>query len=265
MLEASNAVSESTVTESSELLVNDLDASGFSHRSEESSNHNNTGDTRRSVTVSDGSEGGEYMVTETGAVVRQVGTVTEASAAEELESIEAVAAAVVQEVVDGAVAAALADGIHEPRDRAALIAQSSLQVEISSAEIFHLSSKPQPNDSAYVAPIYVIAGTSTDSKGVVLYHVQLMDEVTDSAKWTAPLLRRYSRFNEMYVKLKASKLPAASKLPKLPRAGVAQFVRGRQSKKTIEERQQQFSRVLRYVAEHRQLHNSAEFQSFLTQ
>ncbi|KAE9043797.1 hypothetical protein PR003_g2061 [Phytophthora rubi] len=273
----SSLVSESTVTESSELLVNDLDASGFSHRSEESSSNNNssnTGDTRRSVTVSDGSDGGEYMVTETGAVVRQeppVDPVVEVSAGEsdqdslERESIEAVAAAVVQQVVDGAVAAASADSAQEPRDRATLVAQSSLQVEISSAEIFHLSSKPQSSDNAYVAPIYAIPGTSTDNKGVVLYHVQLMDEVTDSTKWSAPLLRRYSRFNEMYVKLKDSKLPAADKLPKLPRAGVAQFVRGRQSTKTIEERQQQFSDVLRYIAEHRQLHNSAVFQSFLTQ
>ncbi|KAE9321021.1 hypothetical protein PF008_g17907 [Phytophthora fragariae] len=274
----SSLVSESTVTESSELLVNDLDASGFSDRSEESSSNNNsssnTGYTRRSVTVSDGSDGGEYMVTETGTVVRQeppVDAVPEASAGGsdkdslERESIEAVAAAVVQQVVDGAVAAASADSAQEPRDRAALVAQSSLQVEISSAEIFHLSSKPQSSDNAYVAPIYAIAGTSTDNKGVVLYHVQLMDEVTDSAKWSAPLLRRYSRFNEMYVKLKDSKLPAADKLPKLPRAGVAQFVRGRQSTKTIEERQQQFSDVLRYIAEHRQLHNSAVFQSFLTQ
>ncbi|KAJ8571346.1 hypothetical protein ON010_g5491 [Phytophthora cinnamomi] len=151
VVESSGVASESTVTESSEMLVTDLDASGFSHRSEESSSNNNTGDPRRSAVVSDGSEAGEYMVTETGAVVRQetsVDPVPEASTGEdsvERESIEAVAAAVVQEVVDGAVAAASAGSVHEPRDRAALVAQSSLQVEISSAEIFHLSFKPQPS------------------------------------------------------------------------------------------------------------------------
>ncbi|KAG6615550.1 phox-like domain containing protein [Phytophthora cinnamomi] len=271
VVESSGVASESTVTESSEMLVTDLDASGFSHRSEESSSNNNTGDPRRSAVVSDGSEAGEYMVTETGAVVRQetsVDPVPEASTGEdsvERESIEAVAAAVVQEVVDGAVAAASAGSVHEPRDRAALVAQSSLQVEISSAEIFHLSFKPQPSPSAYVAPVYAIVGTSTDKKGVVLYHIQLMDDVTDSARWSAPQLRRYSQFSEMYMKLKETKLPAADKLPKLPRAGVAQFVRGRQSKTTIEERLQQFSYVLRYIAEHRQLHNSSVFQNFLTQ
>ncbi|GMF21118.1 unnamed protein product [Phytophthora lilii] len=267
----SSAASESAVTETSDLLVNELDASGISHRSEESSN--NTGDTRRSVAVSEISEGGEYMVTETGAVVRHetaVARVSEVSAGEaesdsvERESIEAVAAAIVQQVVDDAVSAASSDG-EQQRDRPDLAAMSSMQVEPSSTGIFYLS-KTQPSDNAPLpssrAPIYAIVGTSTD-KGVVLYHVQLLDEVTDSAKWPAPLPRRYSRFSEMYSKLKETKLPAADKLPKLPRAGVVHFVRGRQSKKTIEERQQQFSNVLRYIAEHRELHDSAEFQSFL--
>ncbi|KAL4157523.1 hypothetical protein PRNP1_006543 [Phytophthora ramorum] len=253
----SSAVSESATTETSDLLVNELDAS-------ESSNA-----TRRSVTASELSEGGEYIVTETGAVVRQepeIDPVPEASNdgdVIERESIEEVVAAIVQDVVHEA----LADGEpKQPRDRAALVARSSLLVEPSSTGIFALSMKTQPSENAPVAssrvPIYAIVGTSTD-KGVVLYQIQLLDEVTDSATWSAPLSRRYSRFSEMHSKLKETKLPAADSLPKLPRASVVHFVRGRQSKKTIEERQQQFSNLLRYIAEHRELHDSTEFQCFL--
>ncbi|EEY60639.1 uncharacterized protein PITG_13376 [Phytophthora infestans T30-4] len=264
----SSVVSESAVTESSELLVNELVASGTSHHSEDSSN--NSGDTRRSVDTSELSEGGEYLVTETGAVVRQKSHVLESSAQEDSssdsikrESIQEVAAAIVQEVVDDAVSS---NEPQQPRDRGELVARSSLQVEPSSTGVFYLSMKTQPPDNALMPsarrPIYAVVGTSTD-KGVVLYHVQLMDEVTYSSKWPAPLRRRYSRFSEMYTKLKESKLQSADKLPKLSRAGVVHFVRGRQSKKTIEERQQQFTNVLHYVADHRELHDSAAFQSFL--
>ncbi|ETN24199.1 hypothetical protein PPTG_00625 [Phytophthora nicotianae INRA-310] len=258
-VDESSVVSMSAVTESSELLVNELVASG---RSEDSSN--NTGDTRR---TSELSEGGEYMVTETGAVVRQQVTDTSIHDSIERESIQEVAAAIVQEIVDDAVSG-VTDSEQQPRDRGALVARSSLQVEPSSTGIFYLSVKTQPSDNALIPtaipPIYAVVGTSTD-QGVVLYHVQLKDEVTDSAKWPAPIRRRYSRFSEMYAKLKESKLPAADKLPRLSRAGVVHFVRGRQSKKTIEERQKQFTNVLRYIAEHRELHDSAVFQSFIAQ
>ncbi|KAK1929806.1 hypothetical protein P3T76_014652 [Phytophthora citrophthora] len=261
----SSAVTASTVTES-ELLV-ELDASGFSHQSENSSY--NTGDTRRSIPASEHSEAGEYMVTETGDVVRQVEPVPESDVITndpvERESIDEVAAEIAQNVID----AAVSNVAKSPnRDRSALVAQSSLQVEPSSTGIFYLSAKTQPSENAPVQsarpPIYAIVGTSSD-KGVVLYHVQLMDDVTDSAKWPAPLRRRYSRFSKMYRKLKETKLPSADKLPKLPRAGVVHYVRGRQSKRTIEERQQQFSNLLRYIAEHRELCDNAAFQSFLTQ
>ncbi|KAG7391992.1 hypothetical protein PHYPSEUDO_002698 [Phytophthora pseudosyringae] len=274
-VDESSALSESTVTETSELLVNDLDASGISHRSGDSSN--NTRDTGRSEL----SEGGEYMVTETGAVVRHespaepvASTPSDTDNGDRVgrESIEEVVEAIVQEIVDNAVADVTeepADEAHQqPRDRAALVAQSSLLVEPSSTGIFYLSMKTQPSENALTPstrpPVYAIVGTSTD-KGVVLYHVQLMDEVTDSAKWLAPLRRRYSCFSEMYWKLKATELPSAHKLPQLPRAGMVHFVRGRQSRKTIEERQLQFSSVLRYIAEHHELHDSAAFQSFLAQ
>ena len=108
-------------------------------------------------------------------------------------------------------------------------------------------------------------GTST-ANGVVWYHVQCTnEEATDCFKWPAALLRRYSRFRAMYWQLKASKLPAADKLPELPPAGLVHFVRGRQSQRTIEERQTQFSSVLHYIATHRELHESAVFQRFLVQ
>ncbi|OWZ10277.1 hypothetical protein PHMEG_00016901 [Phytophthora megakarya] len=268
----SSMASESAVTETSELLVNALDASGVSLRSEGSSN--NTTDTRRSVVASEVSEGGEYMVTETGAVVLHESSVERVpeTASErdsiERESSQEVAAVIVQEVVDGAVTSATEATAQQPRDRAALVAQSSLQVEPSCTGVFYLSMKTQPSDNAVImsmrSPNYVIVGTSTD-KGVVRYQIQLMDEVTDSAKWVAPLQRRYSRFSDMYAKLKETKLPSAVKLPELPRAGIVHFVRGRQSKKTIEERQQQFSKVLCYIAEHRELHDSTVFRSFLAQ
>ncbi|KAL3658476.1 hypothetical protein V7S43_016608 [Phytophthora oleae] len=271
----SSAVTASTVTETSELLV-DLDASGITHQSENSSY--NTPDTRRSAPVSEQSEAGEYMVTETGAVVRHESQVEPVPESEEdssdpveRESIEEVAAEMAQNVIDAAVsnvAKAPSDDEQQPRDCRAFIAQSSLQVEPSSTGMFYLSTKTQPSENAPIQStrllIYAIVGTSND-KDVVLYHVQLMDDVTDSAKWPAPLRRRYSRFCEMYSKLKETKLPSADKLPKLPRAGMVHYVRGRQSKKTIEERQQQFSNLLRYIGEHRELHDNAAFQSFLTQ
>jgi hypothetical protein len=268
----SSTVSESATTETSDLLLNELDESGVSHRSADSSMH--TGDTRRSATTSELSEGGEYMVTETGAVVRHdnpIDTVPESSTDDadsdsaQRQSIEEAVEAIVNDVVDGAVAE---DDLLPLRERGALVTRSSLRVEPSSTGIFALSMKTQPSDNAplpsFRALNYAIVGTCVD-KGVVFYHVQLLDDVTDSAKWSAPLQRRYSSFSELYEKLKDSKLPAADELPKLPRAGVVHFVRGRQSKKTIEERQKQFSDVLRFIAEHRELHQSAAFQSFLAQ
>ncbi|KAG1700747.1 hypothetical protein DVH05_011606 [Phytophthora capsici] len=264
----SSAVTASTVTETSELLV-DLDASGFSHQSENSSY--NTTDTRPSVPGSERSDAGEYMVTETGDVVRQVEPVPESGELNsvERESIQEVAEEITQNIIDAAVSNVTKttnDEEQQPRDRTALVAQSSLQVEPSSTGIFYLSTKTQLSENVIQntrPPIYAIVGTSSN-KGVVLYHVQLMDDITDSAKWPAPLRRRYSRFSEMYSKLKETKLPSADKLPRLPRAGVVHYVRGRQSKKTIEERQQQFSNLLRYIGEHRELLDNAAFQSFLT-
>lgn len=279
-VDSNGAITESTVSGSIELLLAESDASGLSRRSADSSNA--TGTTGHSATASELSEGGEYMVTETGAIVRHdsaaIDPTPDTSADEassslaERESIDAVAESIVQQVINDAVScgAASPPGAQLPRDRGLPIASSSLEVEPSSTGIFNLSVKTQPSDtvpgSEPTIPAgwtYAIVGTSTEN-GVVLYHVQLTDEVGDNAKWSVPLLRRYSRFNEMYSKLKESKLAAADKLPKLPRAGVLQVVRGRQSKSTIHEREQRFSELLRYIAQHRELHTSAAFQRFLS-
>ncbi|KAF4325155.1 hypothetical protein G195_001517 [Phytophthora kernoviae 00238/432] len=273
-----DAVSESTLSGPNELLIADSDASGISRRSGDSSNA--TGDTRQSVSTSELSEGGEYMVTETGAIIRHEPsanvdtskvTFNEADSDPiERESIDFAAAAVVQQIIDEAVSSVAIAPTDGPRDHGSFIASSSLDVEPSTTGIFSLSVKAQSSntvpDSEFNIPTgwtYSIVGNSTEN-GVVLYHVQLTDEVGDNAKWSVPLLRRYSRFSEMYIKMKESKFPAAEKMPKLPRAGVMHFVRGRQSKKTIEEREQKFSDVLRYIAEHCELHTSAAFQRFLS-
>ncbi|CAH0522372.1 unnamed protein product [Peronospora belbahrii] len=266
-------MSELAVTESSESLTYELDAFGISYRSID--NRYNTIETRRSVELSEG----DYMVTEMEAAFRRKSAVETVQATLsdesshrviECQSIQEVAAAVVQDII----AAALSDTSkllidedrRQSRDCKALVASSSLQVEPSSTTTTKLSMKTeQPEnaqESSFRVPIYSIVNTSTKN-GVVMYHVQLLDEFTDSAKWVTPLLFRYSDFSEMYLKLKETKVPAIDKVPKLPGAGVVHFARGRKSKKTIQERQEQFSNVLRYIAEHQELHDSAVFQNFL--
>ncbi|RLN91600.1 hypothetical protein BBJ28_00022888 [Nothophytophthora sp. Chile5] len=249
--------------EAGDVLEAESDASSTSRRSVAGSSA--AEDTRRSVATSEFSEGGEYMVTETGAVVRH-----ETPAGLEGESSTAdTGKTAVQQVVGGAVFNATPSASPQPHDRAAPTAMSSLEAEPPSSGAvarnleMELLAVP-PLSAVPTGWTYCIVDTSVEN-GVVLYQIQLTDEVGDNAKWPTPLQRRYSSFGEMYAKLKESKTPAAEKLPALPRAGVLHFVRGRQSKRTIEERQRKFSEVLRYIAQHRELHESAEFQSFLGQ
>ncbi|CAI5747047.1 unnamed protein product [Peronospora destructor] len=267
-----SAVSEWTMTESSEFELNTY---GISHRSDDSSH--STIDTGRSAALSGFSEGGEYIVTEAGAVVRDKSSAEPASEYSndddsiEYQLVDEVAAAIVQEVIDAILSnmteAPVEKDRQQPQSCGTLVASSSLCVEPSSTNMSSLSMKTQQTENAQLlsfhTPIYAIVDTSMDN-GVVMYHMQLIDEVTDNAKWPISLLCRYSSFIEMYSKLKEMKVPAPDKLPKLSRAGVLHFVRGRQSRRTIEERQEQFSNVLRYIAEHRGLYDSAVFQSFLT-
>lgn len=260
LISESSAVSTSAVTESSDMLMNDLDVSGVSHSSDDGSD-----DKMRPIALSLMSENNEYMVTETGLVVCQEPRkepVSEASVDDRMqrESIQELVAAMVQDVINDAVTGTTSKQ-QQALYRAVLDIQSSVQVESSSSGVFFPSMKAQPpNSRSSRCSMYAVVGTSTE-KGIVQYHVQL---VGDSAE-PVPLHRRYSRFLEMYLKLKESKLPSAEKLPQLSRAGVVHFVRGRQSRKTIEERQEQFSNLLCYIAEHRELHDSAAFQTFLTQ
>ncbi|RLN89391.1 hypothetical protein BBJ28_00006059 [Nothophytophthora sp. Chile5] len=261
---AAENAQEPDAPEAGDVLEAESDASSTSRRSVAGSSA--TGDTRRSVATSEFSEGGEYMVTETGAVVRH-----ESPAALEDEfSAAETAKTVVQRVIGGAVSNVThSTASQQPHDRAAPMAMSSLEVEPPSSGAVARNLEMELLDVPPLSAVptgwtYCIVGTSTEN-GVVLYQIQLTDEVGDNAKWPAPLQRRYSSFSEMYAKLRESKTPATESLPALPRAGVLHFVRGRQSKRTIEERQRKFSEVLRYIAQHRELHESAEFQSFLGQ
>uniref|UniRef100_A0AAV1VP37 PX domain-containing protein n=1 Tax=Peronospora matthiolae TaxID=2874970 RepID=A0AAV1VP37_9STRA len=181
--------------------------------------------------------------------------------------IEADAVAIVQEIIEAAVVnVTIALEQQQTQDEQVLVKRSSLQLEPLSTGL----SRNTPHSCS--APIlshrpltYAIVGTSLNN-GVVWYRVQCMtEEVLDSSKRSAPLLRRYSRFSAMYRQLKATKLPTADKLPELSQPGLVHFVRGRQSKKTIQEREAQLSNVLHYIAKYRELHESSVFQSFLAQ
>ena len=282
----SSAESESDVTDA-------LDALDCSGRLE--ADHCNATDTRRPVAATTASRGQRaFGGPKTEADVRHepraaaLETSCDAIDDESMRRkvVQADARAIVQEVMHAAVsnvtAAALTHGGRhqqpqqqpqaqaqaqaQAQGRAALVERSSLQLEPLSAT---WSLKTPRSRSAPLlnvcAPTYAIVGTSTVN-GVVWYHVQCThEEATDYFKWPAVLLRRYSRFSAMYWQLKASRLPAADKLPELPPAGLVHFVRGRQSQRTIEERQTQLSSVLHYIATHRELHESAVFQRFLAQ
>ncbi|KAL7994417.1 putative Phox domain, PX domain superfamily protein [Plasmopara halstedii] len=253
-----SGVSDSAVTETSDMLIKDLDNSGISQSSDNDSNSE-----MNSVAMSLMSEYNEYIVTETGVVVCQEPHKRSdvlAHDSVQLQSIQESVAAIVRDIVDGAVTAATSTQ-NQVCSRAAFESQSSIQVEPSSSGVFTLSIKTKPVDNrSSRRSMYAVVGTSFE-KGIVQYHVQLLNDSTEPV----PLHRRYSRFIEMYLKLKESKLPSAGKLPQLSRAGVTHFIRGRQSRKTIEERQNQFSSLLRYVAEHQELHDSTAFQNFLAQ
>ncbi|KAI9914128.1 hypothetical protein PsorP6_005964 [Peronosclerospora sorghi] len=259
------ALSESALTESSDLLVSELlDASDSSHNS-------STFQNRRILAASKMSKDSEFVVMATGQVVRQESlaqAVSEAVTKEiERESIETIVAAIVQNVIDTAVSnttRSLVKGKgHQTRERGNLVASRNHRAEsstmVSRAKVDELEILSGLN---VCVPVYAVVDTSTDN-GVVMYHVQLMDETTGCAKWPTPMLHRYSNFSDMYSKLKETKLPATDELPNLPPAGIKHLIRGRQSKKTVRERQLQFSDILFYISKHQTLHDSAIFQSFL--
>ncbi|TDH70513.1 hypothetical protein CCR75_007050 [Bremia lactucae] len=251
----SSAVSASAITELSDMLINDLDASIVSHHSDIST-----------IALSETIDVKENVITDTIAAVDQVPhneltLHTTSDYLNDMALIQETVAAIVQEVIDNTVSGEQ----DQVRYEAVSETQSSLQVEHANSGVYFPSMKAPHSDKQKLRrPIYAIVDTSTVN-GVILYHVQLMNETADSTKWPTMLHRRYSQFLEMYLKLKESYLPASDELPHLSRAGVIHFVRGRQSKTTIEERQLQFSSILRYITEHCELHDSAAFQTFLTQ
>lgn len=181
----SSAENGSAMIESSELLIHELDISSVGHRSEDSSH--NAIDTRRSETLSELSDESEYMATEMGALVRKKSLVEHVSFLDEssynsfeCQSIEEIAAAIVQEIIDivlsNTTEAPIEEDRRQLRDCGTLAARSSLQVEPSSASLTCLDMKTQQSKKAQLlsfrAPIYAIVDTSTDN-GVVMYHVQL--------------------------------------------------------------------------------------------
>ena len=184
----SSAVSESTMTESSEF---ELNTSGISHRSDDSSH--STIDTGRSIALSEFSEDGEYILTETGAVVSETSLAEPVSKNSndddriDYQVIEEVAAAIVEEMINAVVSSVMEASVEndrqQPQSCESLVTSSSIRVELSSTT---MSMKTQQTENAkllsFHAPIYAIVDTSMDN-GVVMYHMELMDEVTDSAKW----------------------------------------------------------------------------------
>uniref|UniRef100_K3XBM9 PX domain-containing protein n=1 Tax=Globisporangium ultimum (strain ATCC 200006 / CBS 805.95 / DAOM BR144) TaxID=431595 RepID=K3XBM9_GLOUD len=86
-----------------------------------------------------------------------------------------------------------------------------------------------------------------------------------SAHLPAPVCKRYTEFSLMHTKLRTSGLPHAENLPALPsKGGMFTFLRGRQNKKVIEQREHQFAQIVEFISHHRELATSVIFQSFVS-
>ncbi|GAB9476691.1 hypothetical protein Gpo141_00013749, partial [Globisporangium polare] len=119
------------------------------------------------------------------------------------------------------------------------------------------------NPPAVVPTIYTLAGTSFE-KGVTLYHIQMTDG--RNLQWAAPVRKRYTEFCQMHAKLQASSLPHCKSLPALPsKGGMISFLRSRQNKKVVDDRERKFTAILEFISLHRELANSSVFQSFVSQ
>lgn len=174
----------------------------------------------------------EYVVTARGSVETAPKSASIRSpTADEAEA--EMTAIVVAAVVDEVVAAAIAG--NEPE-------------KVDGSSTAPLSSEPQWT--------YAVVG-SADGGGVVRYLIQLTDG--EQSKWPAPVARRFSEFRQLHIKLAAD----GAKLPPLPAAGLVQALRGRRSRHTIRQREKQLDGLLRFVTRHRELEQSAAFQSFV--
>ncbi|KAI9914132.1 hypothetical protein PsorP6_005962 [Peronosclerospora sorghi] len=108
---------------------------------------------------------------------------------------------------------------------------------------------------------YDILGV-THAKKVVLYHIYIFDRsIGERVRSTS---KRYSDFKLLNKQLRALDVASVHDLPLLPKRTVGSFLRGRRSKKTIEVRLKAFEEFLHYIRDHKDLHESAVFQEFIT-
>jgi hypothetical protein len=233
----------------------------------------------------------EYLVTESGDVRVALDVAVEedsdadADAATMSEDpLVSVVAAIVSEVIDNAIsnaANAAAESevkgdtnphghlVEEPvttRDAlskgySTLTNPSSTELYDQSASTYEVIEESNSGDGSTWA--YAVVGSSVSADGVVMYHIQLTDGT--QSKWPSPLQKRYSAFKQLRSTLKASSIDTTADFPPFPRAGLTQLVRGKLSKRTIAQREQQFTAMLRFITQHRRLEESAVFQHFIGQ
>lgn len=251
---------------------------------------------RLSVATNESDDVKEYLVTESGDVQVALDVAVEeeadadpaahqpATAVESEDPLAAVVAAIVDEVVESAISNA-ANTTAQPEaelgsaDTVLLIEEPATAREALSKGYSTLTnpSSTEPNDQStstfeaieesnngdVSAWTYAVVGSSVSPDGVVLYHIQLTDGT--KSKWPAPVQKRYSEFKQLRSTLKASGIDVTADFPPLPSAGLTQLVRGKLSKQTIAQREEQFTVILRFIAQHRGLQESAVFRSFVGQ
>lgn len=230
---------------------------------------------RLSVVTNDSDDVKEYLVTETGDVQA---VTSEEHAAGVSSTTNAVVSALVGEVIQNAI-----DGEPETTSKADSSSQRALRASAPRKKTDSTITNPSSVDpyeltvSSFGGPEmeatpeegdvpewkYAIVGHSVSDDDVVLYQIQLTNGL--QSKWPKPVQKRYSEFKQFHRKLEVSDLESASDLPRLPRAGVTQFVRGRLSKRTIEQRELCFSELLRFITQHPSARSSALFRDFINQ
>ncbi|TYZ67833.1 hypothetical protein PybrP1_000738, partial [[Pythium] brassicae (nom. inval.)] len=175
----------------------------------------------------------------------------------EVETTEVAAVEVVEVVEEDAAVAAEVEVAAETAEvdvvAAAVEVESEVEVEVE-VETTEVS-----------ASVVAVAAESGDSKKPVS---EVSETMTDgrNMQWEAPVRKRFTEFTQLHAKLQASNLPHAKSLPPLPpKGGMLTFLRGRQSKKVISERERRFTAILEFISRHRELANSSIFLSFLVE
>lgn len=248
---------------------------------------------RLSVATNESDDVKEYVVTETGdvrvaldvAIEKEPDTMTldPATATEAVDPTAAIVAAIIDEVVESAISNAANAAVQpesESRDDAVPLTEetgtardllskgystltnpSSTELNVHSTSTFDVID--ESSHGAESSWMYAVVGSSVSADGIVLYHVQLTDGTT--SKWSTPVMKRYSEFKQLRSTLKASGVEVTADFPPLPRAGLTQLIRGKLSKRTIAQREQQFTAILRFITQHRGLEDSAVFRTFIAQ